>query len=71
MALTKPLAKVKKVVIKMPLIFIASFGHIFTLPHIHESQNLKQYLGGDIQKFSEKLPGFVWAKYKGEKHITS
>ena len=42
-------------------------GHNFTIPHIHESQNLKSYFGGDIQKFSSKLPGFIWAKYKGEK----
>ena len=34
-------------------------------------QNLKQYFGGDIQKFSENLPGFSWAKYPGEKHIPS
>ena len=46
-------------------------GHNFTIPRIHESQNLKQYFGGDIQKFSEKLLGFVWAKYSGEKHIQS
>ena len=44
-------------------------GHNFTIPHIHESQNLKEYFGGDIQKFSEKLPGFSWAKYPGEKHM--
>ena len=59
----------------MPLIHF--FGHNFTIPHIHESQNLKQWFnehathhfGGDIQKFSEKLPGFSWAKYPGEKHM--
>ena len=27
------------------------------------------YFGGDIQKFSSKLPGFVWSKYSGEKHL--
>ena len=47
------------------------FGHNFTIPHIHESQNLKKYFGGDIQKFTSKLPGFIWAKYKGEKHLPS
>ena len=46
-------------------------GHNFTIPHIHESQNLKKYFGGDIQKFSEKLPGFAWSRYPGEKHIPS
>ena len=46
-------------------------GHNFTIPHIHESQNLKKYFGGDIQKFSKNLPGFIWAKYKGEKHLPS
>ena len=50
----------------MPLIHF--FGHNFTIPHIHESQNLKKYFGGDIQKFSEKLPGFVWSRYPGEKN---
>ena len=50
----------------MPLIHFN--GHNFTIPHIHESQNLKKYFGGDIQKFSEKLPGFVWSRYPGEKH---
>ena len=29
-----------------------------------------KYVGGDLQKFSSKLPGFFWAKYKGEHHIT-
>jgi len=27
------------------------------------------YIGGDIQKLSEKLPGLPWAKYSGEKHL--
>ena len=27
------------------------------------------YFGGDIQKFSSKLPGFYWSKYPNEKHI--
>ena len=27
------------------------------------------YTGGDIQKFSENLPGLPWAKYPGEKHL--
>ena len=46
-------------------------GYNFTIPHIHESQNLKKYFGGDIQKFTSKLPGFIWAKYKGEHHLPS
>ena len=44
-------------------------GNNFTIPHIHESQNLKKYFGGDIQIFSEKLPGFAWSRYPGEKHM--
>ena len=27
------------------------------------------YNGGNIQKFSDKLPGLPWAKYPGEKHL--
>ena len=27
------------------------------------------YNGGDIQRFSDKLPGLPWAKYSGEKHL--
>ena len=27
------------------------------------------YNGGDIQRFSDKLPGLPWAKYPGEKHL--
>ena len=46
-------------------------GQYFTIPHIQESQNLKQWFGGDIQKFSSKLPGFIWSRYPGEKHIPS
>ena len=45
------------------------YGENFELPHLKESQNLKHYFGGDIQKFSSKLPGFVWSKYSGEKHL--
>ena len=55
----------------MPLLTCHFFGHNFIIPHIHESQNLKKYFGGDIQKFTSKLPGFIWAKYKGEKHLPS
>ena len=43
----------------------------FELPHLKESQNLKHYFGGDIQKFSSRLPGFIWSKYSGEKHLPS
>ena len=46
-------------------------GHNFKIPKLKQSQNLKQYFGGDIQKFSQKLPGFIWAKYPGEKHLPS
>ena len=28
-------------------------GHNFTIPHMHESQNLKKYFGGDIQNFQK------------------
>ena len=55
----------------MPLLTCHFNGNNFTIPHIHESQNLKKYFGGDIQKFSEKLPGFVWSRYPGEKHLPS
>ena len=34
-------------------------------------QTLKQYFGGDIQKFLEKLPGFIWSKYSKEEHLPS
>ena len=27
------------------------------------------YKGGDIQRFSDKLPGLPWAKYPGEKYL--
>ena len=55
------------------------FGHNFKIPHMHDSQNLKhwfkehaaEHFGGDIQKFSSKLPGFVWSRYPGGKHIPS
>ena len=46
--------------------YIISQYHTYT-----NCKNLKQYFGGDIQKFSEKLLGFLWAKYPGEKHIPS
>ena len=46
--------------LKMPLIHFN--GHNFTIPHIHELQNLKKYFGGDIQKFTSKLPGFHLGK---------
>ena len=55
----------------MPSLTCHCFGYNFTVPHIHESQNLKKYFGGDIQKFTSKLPSFIWAKYKGEKHLPS
>ena len=29
----------------------------------------KAYKGGDIQKSLSNLPGFVWSKYPGEKHL--
>ena len=43
-------------------------GLNFPIPHL-SAQNLKHYFGGDIQKFSEKLPGFLWSKYPKEKHL--
>ena len=45
------------------------YGENFKIPHLKEIKILKQYFGGDIQKFLGKLPGFIWAKYKGEKHL--
>ena len=47
------------------------FGHHFKIPSIKISQNLKKYFGGDIQKSTSKLPGFIWEKYKGEHHLPS
>ena len=44
-------------------------GSNFVIPCIKPEQTLKQYFGGDIQKFSEKLPGFIWSKYPKEKHL--
>ena len=46
----------------MPLLTCHFFGHNFTIPHIHESQNLKKYFGGDILKFYVKAPGFHLGK---------
>ena len=43
----------------------------FEIPQLKESQNLKSYFGGDIQKFYSKLPGFIWSRYPGEKHLPS
>ena len=43
----------------------------FKIPELKESQNLKSCLGGDTQKFSSKLPGFIWSRYPGEKHFSS
>ena len=44
------------------------FGNNFKIPHLKPNQNLKRYFGGDIQKFSSKLPGFIWREYPGKKH---
>ena len=55
--------------LKMPCIHY--YGRNFKVPCIKSDQTLKLYFGGDIQKFSEKLPGFVWAKYPKEKHLPS
>ena len=43
----------------------------FVIPCMKQKQTLKQYFGSDIQKFSEKLPGFIWSKYPKEKHLPS
>ena len=53
------------------MLIIHFCGLNFQIPKLKKSQNLKQYFGGDIQKFTSKLPGFVWAKYKGEHHVPS
>ena len=55
----------------MPSLTCHCFECHFKIPSIEKSQNLKKYFGGDIQKFSQNLPGFVWAKYKGEHHLPS
>ena len=47
------------------------FGNNFKISHLKSNQNLKRYFGGDIQKFSSRLPGFIWSKYSGEKHLPS
>ena len=47
------------------------YGSNFVIPSMKQKQTLKQYFGGDIQKFSEKLPGFIWSKYPKEKHLPS
>ena len=53
------------------LIKNASYSFQWTQFHnaTHESPNLKQWFGGDIQKFSSKLPGFIWSRYPGENHL--
>ena len=55
-------------ILKMTLT-LHNHGNNCEIPHIKQNQNLKQYFGGDIQKFASKLPGFVWSKYSGEKHL--
>ena len=47
------------------------YGNRFKIPQPRESQNLKSYFGGDIQKFSPKLSCFIWSRYPGEKHLPS
>ena len=52
------------------LLFI--FMEIFSkFLNLKNHKNLKSYFGGDIQKFSLKLPGLVWSRYPGEKHLPS
>ena len=63
--------------------FVYFYGNCFEIPELKETQTLKQYFfenfqeyaeqhfGGDIQKFSSNLSGSIWAKYKGEKHLSS
>ena len=46
-------------------------GSNFVIPSMKQKQTLKEYFDGDIQKFSEKLPGFIWSKYPKEKHLPS
>ena len=46
-------------------------GVNFQFPQIDPNQNIKQYFGGDVEKFSEKLPSFMWSKYPKEKHLPS
>ena len=45
-----------------------------TISQYHTYTNhkiLNNYFSGDIQKFSQNLPGFLWSRYPGEKHIPS
>ena len=51
------------------MVLVHFCGYNFRVPYIKKSQNLKKYFGGDIQKFTSKLPGFIWAKYKGGYHF--
>ena len=53
----------------MPLVHFN--GNNFRIPHMHKTQNLEQHFGGDIQKFTSKLPGFIWSLYPEEKHFPS
>ena len=47
------------------------YGSNFVISSTKQKQTLKQHFGGDIQKFSEKLPGFIWSRYPKEKHLPS
>ena len=57
--------------VKKPMPHAHFYGLNFVIPCMKQKQTLKQYFGGDIQKFSEKLPSFIWSKYPKEKHLPS
>jgi len=44
-------------------------GNNLKFPNIKQNENIKEYVGGDIQNFMSKLPGFIWSKYPGEHHL--
>ena len=49
--------------------FVQSCDWSFTRPLAWSFAQPSAYFGGDIQKFSSKLPGFFWSKYPNEKHL--
>ena len=51
--------------------FVQSGDWSFARPSAWSSTRPSAYFGGDIQKFSSRLPGFIWSKYSGEKHLPS
>jgi len=44
-------------------------GNNLKFPFIDNNDTIKKYVGGEIQNFMSKLPGFIWSKYPGEHHL--